>query len=261
MSGMEPQCWPPAEWRDEFARRHGNQALAVYDQVHKMFAHAGYYFRGTHNRKADAASLYPVRRDATTSWPPPLCFRLDGEVEAPFQFLNRYGFERSDREQLASMLERTPGLALDPRRGRPTFPLELLRPEDARQVFFEAYVWGYAQIHQGTGAGAPPPGCEVPPTRQVTSTQVVRDEAVVAWVKKQADGRCELCGEPAPFIALDGEPYLEVHHVKHLADGGPDTVPNTVALCPGCHRRLHHGVDRDECRERLYALVPRLRRT
>jgi hypothetical protein len=39
----------------------------------------------------------------------------------------------------------------------------------------------------------------------------------------------------------DGSPFLETHHLIRLADGGPDTVENAVAVCPNCHRRLHYG--------------------
>ncbi|WP_330847424.1 HNH endonuclease signature motif containing protein [Alicycliphilus denitrificans] len=41
--------------------------------------------------------------------------------------------------------------------------------------------------------------------------------------------------------ASDGTPYLKVHHRVHLAHGGPDTVANTLALCPNCHRLRHFG--------------------
>ena len=37
----------------------------------------------------------------------------------------------------------------------------------------------------------------------------------------------------------NGEPYLEAHHVKWLGDGGSDSIDNTVALCPNCHRKMH----------------------
>lgn len=36
-------------------------------------------------------------------------------------------------------------------------------------------------------------------------------------------------------------PYLEVHHIIFLAQGGDDTVDNAEALCPNCHRRKHYG--------------------
>lgn len=50
---------------------------------------------------------------------------------------------------------------------------------------------------------------------------------------------CQLCGLPAPFTTHEGEPFLEIHHIVPLADGGTDTPGNVVALCPNCHRRIH----------------------
>lgn len=100
-----------------------------------------------------------------------------------------------------------------------------------------------------------------PTPRRVTTSQGVAYERradVKAWVLRAAEGHCELCGSAAPFIGDDGEPYLEVHHVEQLAHGGPDTVENAVALCPNCHRRLHHCGDREADRQRLYAQVGRL---
>ena len=38
----------------------------------------------------------------------------------------------------------------------------------------------------------------------------------------------------------EGDPFLEVHHIKWLARKGNDTLDNAVALCPNCHRRMHH---------------------
>ncbi len=49
----------------------------------------------------------------------------------------------------------------------------------------------------------------------------------------------------------DGTPFLEVHHLTRLKDNGPDTVENCAALCPNCHRKLHHSPERDMLTERL----------
>jgi 5-methylcytosine-specific restriction protein A len=56
---------------------------------------------------------------------------------------------------------------------------------------------------------------------------------------RRANGVCELCEKSAPFNRDNGKPYLEVHHVKHLEDGGHDMTENAVALCPNCHRMMH----------------------
>ena len=32
---------------------------------------------------------------------------------------------------------------------------------------------------------------------------------------------------------------METHHIEWLSKGGSDTIDNTVALCPNCHRKMH----------------------
>lgn len=69
-----------------------------------------------------------------------------------------------------------------------------------------------------------------------------RNPDVVAEVLERANGNCEKCKNTAPFIRkTDGTPYLEVHHVKQLANGGEDSVKNAIGLCPNCHREAHYG--------------------
>jgi len=81
-------------------------------------------------------------------------------------------------------------------------------------------------------------GRQAPGRRKVVATHYQRSEAVAEFVKRVAEGKCDLCEKPAPFETALG-PYLECHHIKRLADGGADTVANAVALCPNCHRRMH----------------------
>jgi 5-methylcytosine-specific restriction protein A len=92
-----------------------------------------------------------------------------------------------------------------------------------------------------------------------TSTSYVRDPAVKLWVLKAADGVCEGCALPAPFMGDGGFPYLEVHHVIPLSCHGSDRISNAAALCPNCHRRCHFGSDREEFKLSLYERVERLR--
>ena len=74
--------------------------------------------------------------------------------------------------------------------------------------------------------------------RTVISKQYYRNEEVKEQARRRANGYCDLCGELGPF-EKDQVPFLEVHHVKWLAKGGPDTIDNVVALCPNCHRKMH----------------------
>jgi hypothetical protein len=81
------------------------------------------------------------------------------------------------------------------------------------------------------------------PRKILTFTEsFLRNPDVAAEVISRANGRCEDCGQDAPFFrASNGTPYLEAHHRVRLADGGEDTVANATAICPNCHRRAHYG--------------------
>ncbi|SDX26290.1 HNH endonuclease [Lysobacter enzymogenes] len=93
--------------------------------------------------------------------------------------------------------------------------------------------------------------------KKVAVTQYDRDPEVKAWVLTQAKGICECCRLPAPFDTING-PYLEVHHVQQLADGGSDTTSNAIAICPNCHRRLHYARDAHAAIDLLYEKIHRL---
>lgn len=103
-----------------------------------------------------------------------------------------------------------------------------------------------------------PRGQEKPRRIAVSSQNFQRDPLVRAWVLQHAQGRCECCDFPSPFSTINGLPYLEVHHVKPLADSGSDRIENAVALCPNCHRALHLAEDRESRRSLLYQKISRL---
>lgn len=75
--------------------------------------------------------------------------------------------------------------------------------------------------------------------REAVSTIYIRDAYVSEHAKRRANGYCQLCEQAAPFLNKEGKPYLEAHHVIWLSQDGPDTINNTVALCPNCHRKMH----------------------
>ena len=78
-----------------------------------------------------------------------------------------------------------------------------------------------------------------------------RSEAVRVYVLRRAAGHCEGCRHEAPFLRKDGRPYLEPHHLRRRADGGPDHPRWVAALCPNCHRRVHSGADGKVFNERI----------
>lgn len=77
-----------------------------------------------------------------------------------------------------------------------------------------------------------------------------RSTAIKLYAQKRANGICEGCNEIAPFETKSG-PYLEVHHLTRLADGGADLPQNVIALCPTCHRKAHYSLDHLEFNNQL----------
>ena len=78
-----------------------------------------------------------------------------------------------------------------------------------------------------------------PKQTTVETLTFIRNKYVAEYVKRRAQGICDLCEKEAPFSNTDRKPYLECHHIEWLANGGNDTIENAVALCPNCHRRMH----------------------
>jgi hypothetical protein len=85
-----------------------------------------------------------------------------------------------------------------------------------------------------------------------------RDPLVRAFVLRRAKGECECCREEAPFVDRYSMPFLEVHHIHPLAEGGADVVENAAAICPNCHRECHHGRDATGLVERLTQFVQKI---
>lgn len=82
-----------------------------------------------------------------------------------------------------------------------------------------------------------------------------RSAAVRRYALAQAAGICESCNQPALFVTLRGEPYLEPHHTRRFSDGGPDDRRFVGVVCPGCHREIHHGLHGPVKNERLVEAI------
>lgn len=108
------------------------------------------------------------------------------------------------------------------------------------------------------GIGDPPKGFAKPLRKAQETVVYGRDPEVQAWVRQRAKGRCQLCGKCAPFVDSHNDPFLEVHHVKRLADGGADVPCNAVALCPNCHREAHYGTKWKAIRKKLKHTLKKL---
>lgn len=97
------------------------------------------------------------------------------------------------------------------------------------------------------------------PNSQVAKrTTYSRSEDLRVYVRRRAAGSCEGCTAPAPFTTRHGHPYLEPHHTRRLSDGGPDDYHHVIALCPTCHRRVHHGADGEAYNATLVARLAQI---
>lgn len=91
-------------------------------------------------------------------------------------------------------------------------------------------------------------------TKQVINNTAMRSEAIKLYTLKRSQGICEGCKVAAPFQGRDG-PFLEIHHLRRLGDGGPDHPANVIALCPNCHRHVHYGKDGSAYNKKLTDIV------
>jgi len=77
----------------------------------------------------------------------------------------------------------------------------------------------------------------------------VRNVYLPVIVKKLAKGKCMLYGEELNYEDSLGLPYLEVHHIKWISQGGLDDLSNMVALCPNCHKKMHISPNDDDIKK------------
>lgn len=83
--------------------------------------------------------------------------------------------------------------------------------------------------------------------QQRTANNYIRDPQVAAYVKQQAEYKCEFNKEHKTFISdISGKQYVEAHHLIPMKyqdqfEYSLDIPENIVTLCPNCHRAIHHG--------------------
>ena len=88
-----------------------------------------------------------------------------------------------------------------------------------------------------------------------------RSRRIAQYVLRRSGGICESCGDKAPFMKKNGAPYLEPHHVQRVSDGGLDHPAHIGAVCPTCHREIHHGLNGEKKNDALKSYVAQLERT
>nr|WP_284503401.1 HNH endonuclease signature motif containing protein [Caballeronia sp. GAWG1-1] len=88
--------------------------------------------------------------------------------------------------------------------------------------------------------------------------EYLRDPKVRRRLVEAANGLCEYCRKPG-FRKLNGERYLEAHHVISLADNGDDSVDNVIAVCPEHHREAHFGENGEALEQDFMKVIARRR--
>ncbi|RDA70464.1 DUF3578 domain-containing protein [Hafnia paralvei] len=93
-----------------------------------------------------------------------------------------------------------------------------------------------------------PGGIPVPPKKLVAGRETyTRDDKVAAAAISKASFLCELDPSHITFVSsANNKNYVEAHHLIPMGkqdqfDFSLDVAANVVALCPTCHRLLHHG--------------------
>jgi len=189
----------------------------------------------------------------------PVAGRAKGSIEFRMQNIStvlvRMGWDRIEGYKPAKNV----GTGVEQRIRQALAAQGVFESEDAAQTADEQTLIRRASKLQQQPFQKLPDGIANPQKVSTISTAFVRDPKVRAWVLKEANGICEGCGSNAPF-EVDGSPFLEVHHVRHLAQKGSDRTTNAVALCPNCHQRCHRSSDREDFTEGLYSKVGRLAR-
>jgi 5-methylcytosine-specific restriction protein A len=115
----------------------------------------------------------------------------------------------------------------------------------------------HASLEELRRIASAPVGRSVVPT-ELRRWVYKRSRALRMYVLGRAAGKCEGCGQNAPFAGNDGRPFLEAHHTRRLSDGGPDHPRWVTALCPNCHRRAHYSNDSRSFNEHLMAQLAAL---
>lgn len=100
---------------------------------------------------------------------------------------------------------------------------------------------------------------QLPDREQTVISETVafrRNPALAKTAIKKADYQCEYDAGHQSFIASNGKPYMEAHHLIPLSkqndfEKSLNQVGNIVCLCPNCHKEIHYGQKRKEMVENL----------
>lgn len=166
--GAETRSWEPEEIFAELERDHGSAAPQIIRNVEQRLdtEYSGsavtIQWRGSKYRAHSRAALLPWIVHSGVFYFPPICFRVTGKVEVPFQRLRevperwnedfqtiRTPFNNEEkRRELRDRLNEVPLINLKSGKvtGRPTFDLHLLQERETLDRLIEVFDWYVGQI-------------------------------------------------------------------------------------------------------------------
>lgn len=100
-------------------------------------------------------------------------------------------------------------------------------------------------------------GVPLPKTKKtgISGVGFKRDPQIAGSALTLAHFKCEIDPNHRTFTSsAKGKPYVEAHHLIPFGNQGSfgvslDVTANIVALCPNCHRLLHHGTKAEKVKE------------
>lgn len=72
------------------------------------------------------------------------------------------------------------------------------------------------------------------------SSATTRDPKVKEAAKQRDHYSCSIPGCSNEFESADGHPFVEVHHIQPLNEGGEDMLSNVICLCSHHHSQVHY---------------------
>lgn len=215
--------------------------------------------------KSQRAALHAagIRPENRTEFRIPVLFDKDVRtVEASYyaaarsEEANRSPEPRMGREFISSWLQKGDVLVLG-NIGSKLFAAKLASlPVSEEQVFDELIkrLDKKNLMKKAASAGGQPA------KRAIRRDDFIRNRFVINAAIWRSKGLCEMPGCKRKLFRRDDDlPYLEVHHVTPLSEGGDDALSNVAALCPHCHREMHYGKERISQRKLLSAYVSSLK--
>ena len=96
----------------------------------------------------------------------------------------------------------------------------------------------------------------LPGKKETVSTVYERSAWVREFARQRSGGKCEMPGcTYVGFIKVNGEKYIEVHHIQSMARAGFDVIDNVAAICPNCHAKAHYAKEKATIETQLIAAI------